>query len=337
VQRFSWISWPSRSNALLLRRERTVLRKVVLGFGLLVAVVVAAVVAVMVWPQLLPATVPNPWARLSIKPLANNVYWVQGGVSNTGFVVGTTGVVVIDPQMFTVTARQALKKIAAITPKPVNAIILTHSDPDHVNGLPAYPIGMTIFAHENTRTDMLRALAGHNRRWISTPSAAVRNYLPTRLVRDRTELLIDGVPLVLLNYGPAHTDGDLVVYLTGQKIVFAGDLLAPTVGPYPGIHANKHGTSLGWIKSVTEMLRLDANIFVSGHGEPQTREQVQARLQVAEQRRAQIKALVDEHKSLDEVKAALHDPPPTGVARMFPTFTETTFQELTGAEASNEQ
>ena len=76
------------------------------------------------------------------------------------------------------------------------------------------------------------------------------------------------------------------------------------------------------------MLALDADIFVAGHGDLQTREQVQARLQVAEQRRAAIMALVEAHKTLAEIKAALRDPPPTGVARMFPTFTETTYDEL---------
>jgi glyoxylase-like metal-dependent hydrolase (beta-lactamase superfamily II) len=117
--------------------------------------------------------------------------------------------------------------------------------------------------------------------------------------------------------------------MPAQRLVFAGDLLTPSIGPYPAIHLNKHGSSLGWIESAKAMLSLDADTFISGHGEPQTRAELRARIRAAERRRAQIAALVDRRESLDEVKASLHESPPTGEAALFPTFTETTYQELT--------
>ena len=276
---------------------------------------------------------PNPNAPLTVKPLRGGVYWVEGGISTTGFVVGETGVVVIDAQMFVPGAKMVLAEIAKLSPKPVNTLILTHSDPDHINGLPAYPLGMTIIAQDNTKTDMQAALADPHPNFTAPPPA-MKDYLPTKLVHDRERLVLDGVPMQLLHVAPAHTDGDLVIYLPRQKIVFAGDLLTPAVGAYPGIHLNKHGSSLGWIRSVKAIAALDADVFISGHGDPQTKAQVLARIKVAEERRASIKTLVDQHKSLAEVKAALNEPPPTGVAARFPTFTETTYQELTAGEAS---
>lgn len=272
---------------------------------------------------------PNPNAPLTAVPLRAGAYWVKGGVSNTGFVVGDKGVVVIDAQMFGVAARNAQAEIAKVTPNPVNAIIITHSDPDHINGLPGYPAGVEVIAHANTRSDMLAALADPHPTFTAPPKA-LKDYLPTRIVGDRTTLTLDGVRLVLIHTGPAHTDGDLVTYLPALKVVFAGDLLTPEIGLYPGIHLNKHGSSLGWMRSVKAMLALDADLFVSGHGPPQSRAEIKDRLKAAEQRRARIAALVKQHKTLDEVKVALGDPPPTGVAALFPTFTETTFTELTG-------
>jgi glyoxylase-like metal-dependent hydrolase (beta-lactamase superfamily II) len=276
---------------------------------------------------------PNPNAPLTFKPLKGGVYWVEGGISNTGFVVGDTGVVVIDAQMFIPGAKTVLAEIAKITPRPVNTLILTHSDPDHINGLPAYPLGMTIIAQENTKTDMQAALADPHPNFTA-PSPAMKDYLPTKLVHDRERLVLDGVPMQLLHVAPAHTDGDLVIYLPRQRIVFAGDLLTPAVGAYPGIHLNKHGSSLGWIQSVKAIAALDADVFISGHGDPQTKAEVLARIKVAEDRRALIKTLVDQHKSLAELKAALNEPPPTGAPARFPTFTETTYQELTAGQAS---
>ena len=289
----------------------------------------------MAWLLVGPASAQQPAAprrcrRASpaAKLLAPGVYWLPGAISNSGFVIGDKGVVVIDAQIFVPLARAELAQIATLTPKPVDVMILTHSDPDHINGLPAYPAGMTIIAQENAKAEIERAIADPGSNGLPPP-AGMKDYLPTHTVSAREALTLDGVGMVLIHTAPAHTDGDLIVYLPASRVVFAGDLLTPAIGGYPGIHLNKHGSSLGWTESIRAMLALDADVFVSGHGDPLTREQVQSRLAAAVQRRAEIKALVDKKMSLAEVKAALHDAPLNGAAARFPTFIETTYQELT--------
>jgi glyoxylase-like metal-dependent hydrolase (beta-lactamase superfamily II) len=271
-----------------------------------------------------------PDETLSVMPLRGGVYWVSGGVSNTGFIVGDKGVVLVDPQMFEATARKELAEIARITPKPVDQIIVTHSDPDHINGLPAYAPGTPIIAHENARAEMLMALADPRYNG-APPSPALKDHLPTRTLRHTEALVLDGVRVTLLHVAPAHTDGDLIVYLPAQRIVFAGDLLTPNIDRlYPTLHLNKHGSSLGWIRSMKAMLALKADIFISGHGERLSRAELEASLKAVELRRARIKAMYEQGKSLQEIKAVLHDPPPaTGPGLHFPSFVETTFEELT--------
>lgn len=307
------------------------LRKVV---SILIVLVVLLAGVAYVMPRPSPTvlarllTLYSAVKPLSVEPVRDGVYYVTGGMANSGFIVGDSGVIVIDAQMFEPAANKVLKAIAGITPLPVNTMILTHSDPDHVNGLPAYPRGIQIIAQGNTREEMQAALDNPNENHTPTPPE-LKDYLPTRNVKDRERLVVDGVQLDLLHVAPAHTDGDLIVYLPAKKIVFAGDILTPGSGPYPGIHLAKHGSSLGWIKSMEALIALDADVYISGHGEPLKQEDLKARLQSAVQRRAEIAQLVAQHKSLDEVKAALHDPAPSGAAKLFPTFTETTYQELT--------
>ncbi|HZZ09560.1 MAG TPA: MBL fold metallo-hydrolase [Paraburkholderia sp.] len=307
------------------------LRKVV---SILIVLVVLLAGVAYVMPRPSPTvlarllTLYSAVKPLSVEPVRDGVYYVTGGMANSGFIVGDSGVIVIDAQMFEPAANKVLKAIAGITPLPVNTMILTHSDPDHVNGLPAYPRGIQIIAQDNTREEMQAALDDPNENHTPTPPE-LKDYLPTRNVKDRERLVVDGVQLDLLHVAPAHTDGDLIVYLPAKKIVFAGDILTPGSGPYPGIHLAKHGSSLGWIKSMEALIALDADVYISGHGEPLKQEDLKARLQSAVQRRAEIAQLVAQHKSLDEVKAALHDPAPSGAAKLFPTFTETTYQELT--------
>ena len=284
----------------------------------------------LMWTVLLAGSVHAQQfaAPPAAKRLAPDVYWLPGEISNSGFVIGDKGVVAIDAQTFLPLAKAELAAIAGVTPKPVDAVILTHSDPDHINGLPAFPRGMTIIAQDKAKAEIELAITDPRSNGLPPP-AGMKDYLPTHTVSMRESLTLDGVPMVLIHTAPAHTDGDLIVYLPKSRAVFAGDLLTPAIGDYPGIHLNKHGSSLGWMESIRAMLALDADIFVSGHGDPLTRAQVQARLDMATQRRAEIKALVDRHMSLAEIKAALHDAPLPGVASRFPTFIETTYQELT--------
>ena len=76
--------------------------------------------------------------------------------------VGDKGVVVFDAQKTTEAAQQQLAEIAKITSKPVNVVVVSHSDPDHIGGLPGYAAGIEIIAQENT-TAVVKASAADPR------------------------------------------------------------------------------------------------------------------------------------------------------------------------------
>jgi cyclase len=269
------------------------------------------------------APAPVPFTTHQLKP---NVYWIEGGGGNSGVIVGDKGVIVIDAKTTPAGGKELLDDIAKITPKPVTTVILTHSDGDHVNGLASFPTGITIIAHEGNKKEQEAALAAGGR------GAPPAGHLPTQVVtKNKENLKIDGVKLEVLHWAPAHTSGDLVVYLPGEKIVFAGDIIAVQL-PDPLIHLEKNGSSEGWITTTKGIVALNADQIVPGHGPVQTNADVQARLTRAEEKRAKIKALVAEGKSLDEVRSAVGDPPPAapgGRGPNFASFTEVVYKELT--------
>ncbi|WP_174296668.1 MBL fold metallo-hydrolase [Sphingomonas bacterium] len=47
-------------------------------------------------------------------------------------------------------ARTALAEIAKATSKPVDAVVVSHGDPDHIGGLAAYPTAAAVIGHEGT-------------------------------------------------------------------------------------------------------------------------------------------------------------------------------------------
>ena len=264
--------------------------------------------------------------NLTVHPIRGGAYWIEGGSSNEGFVVGTTGVVVFDAQISPAAATKALAEIARVTPKPVDTLVLSHADPDHLGGVPAFPRGTTILAHENSRAQILASAAdaAHGGPFGNTYRVIAAHYLPTRTLSSSEDLTLDGVHARLIYAGPVHSSGDLMLYLPAQKIVFGGDVLLTSTGRFPVIHIG--GSSLGWITAVKMLLALDADVYVPGHGAIESKAKLTARLHDVEQRREDVKRMVYAGKSLAEIERTLPD---AGANPMFPTFTQTLYKEFT--------
>jgi glyoxylase-like metal-dependent hydrolase (beta-lactamase superfamily II) len=278
--------------------------------------ILAAVPFLSVFATLSFAQTPAqaPFATHQLSP---NLYWIDGGGGNSGVIVGRAGVIVIDAKISEAGGKELLDDIAKITPKPVTTVIETHSDRDHIAGLAAFPKGVAIVAHENNKKEQEDAIAAGR-------GAVTADRLPTRLVSKQKETLnIEGVAIEVYHWGPAHTNGDLIVYLPAEKVVFAGDIRSPEQ-PDPIIHPEKNGTSEGWIATTKGMLGLNAERYVPGHGNVETKAAIQTALDAAVAKRAKIKELVAQGKSLDEIRVAVGDPP----AGRIVTFTEVVYKEL---------
>ncbi|MCJ7786323.1 MAG: MBL fold metallo-hydrolase [Desulfobacterales bacterium] len=256
---------------------------------------------------------------ISAQSVKGNIYQIKGGVgANTGFFIGEKEVLAIDAKMTEDSAKQMIAEIKKLTPHPFSYIILTHSDGDHVNGLVGFPQGTNIISHEKTRAHMSKAFQ----------SAQERAYLPNITFSNRLSLYIGGVPrgtrIDLLYFGPAHTDGDAVVYFPAEKVAFIGDLIF--IGRDPLIHRSKNGSSFGLVKVLKGILNLDAEIFVHGHGDLATKKDIQNLMQSVEEKQIRIQALVKEGKTLAQVQK-IFNIEDRGMRRM--SLVEVVYLELT--------
>src|SRR3989441_6319233 len=253
------------------------------------------------------APAPPPITMKMLKP---DVWAGMGGAEgNSAIIIGKTGVIVVDAKQTEAGAKDLLAEIAKITPKPVTTAIITHSDGDHVNGLVAFPAGIKIIAHENNKKEQEAALAAGGR------GAPPADRLPNQVVtKNKETMTIDGVKLELYHWAPAHTSGDLIVYQPAQKIVSTGDIVVTNrADDNPNIHFEKNGSTEGWLTNVKGMIGLNADTYVTGHGDLLTKADLQRKVAAVTERRGKIAAMVKEGKTPDEIKAALpHAPAPAG-------------------------
>lgn len=257
---------------------------------------------------------------ITSEKIADNVYIVKGGVANTGFIVGDKEVLAIDAEMTADSAQKMIGEIKKATSKPLTKLILTHSDGDHVNGLGGFPQGLEIISSAEAKREMAEAFKAPNLQ-------ALQSYLPTRTFTDKMDVNLAPLRIQLLYFGPAHTSGDIVVFLPAEKLVFVGDLVF--IGRDPLIHRQKGGTSSGLIKTLQALLALNADRYVPGHGNIVTKSDIETEMKSLQDKQAKIKSLIQEGKSLDEAKKAfgIADSPAAGGMR-FPSLVEVIYLEL---------
>ena len=84
---------------------------------------------------------------------------------------------------------------------------------------------------------------------------------PDITFEDRLTLSDPSLPVELLYLGPAHTRGDVVLYLPEQRILAVGDLLEDGL---PWVDENS--TPEGWATVLESLSELDVDIIVPAHG-----------------------------------------------------------------------
>jgi cyclase len=215
---------------------------------------------------------PPTWER-ELRELAPGVYgYVQGGgpgrnnvsISDAGVIVGDDGLMIIDTLTAPFHARDFIAEIRKVTDKPFRHVINTHHHGDHVNGNQFFP-GADIIAHPYCREEVLKAVPGPTH-WAKREGWAdgteERRILPATITADGKltyhygRTIVEIIPML-----PAHTYGDLVVYLPQHKIMFVGDIGFFYVAPFC---QNAHPSN--WIEICKKIESMDVDVIVPGHG-----------------------------------------------------------------------
>ena len=189
----------------------------------------------------------QPQQGLSIEEVKDGLYVIMGSGGNVGVRVTSEGVILIDdkfPRNFD--DIQAL--IATVSDQPVRYVLNTHHHGDHAGGNVEYINIAEIIAHQNARDNMVRG----------------NQDAPPRVVfTDQTAVYLGGVEVRAFYMGRGHTNGDAVIYFPDLRTVHGGDLLHGTA---PFIDYGNGGSSEGWVSTMNNILALDFDTAIPGHG-----------------------------------------------------------------------
>ncbi|HVY07945.1 MAG TPA: MBL fold metallo-hydrolase [Burkholderiales bacterium] len=230
----------------------------------------------------------------------------EGFVANGGFIVGPSGVVVVDTGTSYRHGRRMLDAIAKITDKPVELVILTHAVQDFIFGNAAFAErGIPILAHRET-AKLMKARCDHClenlRAILGDQLAGTKLVLPQREIDSSTTVEAGGRTLDLLFFGWASTPGDIVVRDKASGVLFAGGMVS--IDNVPDIRDSDFE---GWQRALGELKALQPVQVVPGHGPVSGIEAIAATAGYLDALDGKMKALYAESTSLmDSVeKAAL--------------------------------
>ncbi|MFM7872116.1 MAG: MBL fold metallo-hydrolase, partial [Actinomycetota bacterium] len=198
------------------------------------------------------------------------------GWSNSGLVVGDGSSLLVDTLFDLRLTRRLLDSLTPFTRiAPIRSLVNTHANGDHCYGNQLVDgveiIASTAAAHEMSEVPpaMLGALNAapgevgdlFRRFFGAFDFDDIEVRLPTRTFDGRLDVEVGGRTVELIEVGPAHTRGDVIVHVPDAQTVYTGDILF--IGGTPIVWA---GPLSNWIAACDLMLGMDVEVVVPGHG-----------------------------------------------------------------------
>ncbi len=202
------------------------------------------------------------------------------GWSNAGLVTDGDASLLVDTLFDLALTARMLDDLRAVAPAAarIGTLVNTHANGDHCYGNQLVA-GAEIIASAASAREMDEVPPAALARLLAAAPelGAAGAYLqeifgaftfegievaaPTTTFEGTLELRVGDQPVHLLELGPAHTRGDVVVHLPDDGVLFTGDLVFHRGHPIVWAGPVQH-----WIDACDRMLALGPTVVVPGHG-----------------------------------------------------------------------
>jgi cyclase len=206
--------------------------------------------------------------------------------ANSTFLVSDQGILVADTGLNADEGRKLLAEIRKVSQAPVRWIVNTHYHPDHRGGNSVVGPDAIIISTEFTRSHTAKP---------SQESSVIETVGSQALV-----LYVGEHEVRIYHPGPAHTQGDLVVYFPGEHAIATGDLFLTNSCP-----AMDDGDMENWIIALDHMLALPVDQVVPGHFELATKSELQRFRNYLVDLRDQVARMYRQGMPLERIQSSL--------------------------------
>ena len=237
------------------------------------------------------ATPPPP---LTLNKVKDNLYEIEGDGGNVAVYITSEGVILVDDK-YDQDYDHIMEKIKSVTNLPVKYVLSTHYHSDHSGGNAKFLPTAEVISTANARTNIVE----HKQ------SNAQPNMQPARVVFTvESSVFLGGKEVRAHYYGRGHTNGDAVIYFPAERVMHTGDLMA---GNTPLIDYPGGGSLADWPNTLDQVLKVDFDTVIPGHGPVTTREKLKAYRDDVEREKNRATQLIRQGKSQAEVGKAMID------------------------------
>lgn len=220
-----------------------------------------------------PAQAPAPLVKEGVTvKVSDHVYLIPDdnvpAVPNVGIIVGSKATLVVDTGLGPKNGEAILREVAKVSKNADLYLVTTHFHPEHAGGSSAFPPN-TKFVLAKIQQQDLDELGKDMAAQFASRSAAMADLLKDLQFRkadimfDRDHTIdLGGVRVRLNAVGPTHTRGDTTVFVEGDRVLFAGDVVMNhaflAFGQYSSIKA--------WLAAFDQLEALKPTLIVPSHG-----------------------------------------------------------------------
>jgi glyoxylase-like metal-dependent hydrolase (beta-lactamase superfamily II) len=187
-------------------------------------------------------------------------FWV-----NSVIIEGTHEVMLVDAQLTKTNAERVMQEIKE-TKKPLSIIYITHEHADHFLGLEvfkdAYP-GVRIIANSTVVDRADKVYQQKIDKWKQILGSGATSRVVAVEKFDGNFIAFDGSKIEVLKHIQGDTDENTMLWIPGQKILIAGDVLFNGMHLYTAETDSKAREK--WFTSLQEIRELKPSIVIPGH------------------------------------------------------------------------
>jgi glyoxylase-like metal-dependent hydrolase (beta-lactamase superfamily II) len=197
--------------------------------------------------------------------------WALFGNPNIGIVVGSKATLVVDTGLGKRNGATVAGVVSKLSKSSRLFLTTTHFHPEHVTGQSGFP-AETVVIRPNVQQKELEESGAGMIDFFRSRSDVNKELLVDAGI-DKSDILFDNeltldlgdVTARLLTFGPAHTNGDMVIFIEPDKVLITGDVAQNKFTILP---IGTQSTIKNWLAVLDKTAELKPSLILPDHSPP---------------------------------------------------------------------